>query len=166
MRNRKGVITSAVIVFSLLFFAGCKNFITPELGVIANEKSRIPLESGKNTYQGKDLKFTYELEAGADLVRIKGQLAFDRGLTDSFPIVKNFFMKMSFLDSDGRVLETVNITPMFTYRSQVLEPLSLTQKEFNRPPGSSHFVFNYYGTFQGDTNDITEDWDVFQFPFQ
>jgi hypothetical protein len=166
MQNRKIVITFAVIVISLLFLAGCKNFITPELGVIANEKSRIPLESGKNVYEGKDLKFTYELEAGDDIVRIKGQLSFDRGLTDSFPIVKNIFFKMSFLDGDGRVLETVDITPMFRYKSQALEPLSLKQKEFSRPPGASHFVFNYYGTFHGDTNDVTEDWDVFSFPFQ
>jgi len=155
----------ALLSLSLLILSGCKNFLTPELGAIANADSRIALQSGKNVYKGKDLSFTYSLEAGTSDVGIKGRLAFDRGLTDSFPVAKNFFFKMSFLDSEGRVIETVDITPMIKYRNPVVNPLTLAEKKFNRPAGTTHIVFNYFGVFIGDGSDITEEWEVFQFPF-
>jgi len=97
--------------------------------------------------------------------RYAGVVNFDRSLTDSFSTIVRFYLKMNFLDSEGRVLETVDVTPMFSRLNSI--PLEMKiKKDGITPYGARSIVFNYLGNFRGETRDITEDWDIIYFPFE
>lgn len=150
-----------------LLFAGCSRFIVPEIGAIAQEESRIVYQ-GDGKYAGvlktKDLQFDYVLLATDSSARLTGELVFDRSLTDSYPVVKTFFLKMSWLDGDGSVLKTVDISPLQGYLSSVPDQLNI-DKKIDTVPGSRFVIFNYYGVFRGEKPDVSEEWAIFFFPF-
>ncbi len=158
----------AFIAVVALFLGGCGNFITPELGVVAKKESRIlikDLVDKDAVFQTGDLKLNYSLVEMEGEYRYAGVVDFDRSLTDSFSTIVKFCLKMSFLDSEGRVLETVDVTPFFSYLNNI--PLEMKiKKDGITPYGASAIVFNYLGLFRGATRDITEDWEIIYFPFE
>jgi len=157
-----------IMVFvSCLLSTGCTRFIVPEIGSIAKEESRVPYmaeEKQDGILETKDLKFEYILSESDNGARLTGELVFDRSLTNSFPMIKTFFLKMSWLDVDGHVLQTVDVTPLYSYLSPVANKLKI-DKQIETVPGRKFINFNYYGVFQGEKPDVSEDWDIFLFPF-
>lgn len=152
---------------SCLLATGCTRFIVPEIGAIAQEESRVPYNADEKqdvVLDTKDFTFEYTLSAGDNGSRVTGELVFDRSLTDSFPIIKTFFFKMNWLDGDGQVLQTVDITPLYSYLGNVPNKLKI-DKQVETVPGSKFFNFNYYGVFRGEKPDVSEEWDIFLFPF-
>lgn len=158
----------ACMLSGTLFLSGCANFIRPEVGAVARPDARIKLvgsgvEGG--VWNTKDLVVTYSYTETGKNFNISGELTFDRSLTDSFPVTKKFFLKMSFLDGEGRVLNTVDITPLIGSFSRVPDKLSL-RSSCERPTGAGSIAFNYYGVFRGDSEAMGGDeWDIFYFPF-
>ncbi len=60
-----------------------------------------------------DLILKYTLSESDNGARLTGELVFDRSLTNSFPMIKTFFLKMNWLDVDGHVLQSIDITPLY-----------------------------------------------------
>lgn len=152
---------------SCLFATGCTRFIVPEVGSIAEKESRIPYmaeEKQDGILKTKDLKFEYVLSERDNGTYLTGELVFDRSLTDSFPMIKTFFFKMNWLDADGHVLQTVDVSPLYGYLSLVPNKLKIN-KQIETVAGSTFINFNYYGVFQGEKPDVSEEWDIFLFPF-
>ncbi|MFT5700312.1 MAG: hypothetical protein ACI8ZB_003186 [Desulforhopalus sp.] len=150
-----------------LLLAGCARFIVPEIGSVAEEKSRIVYdvdEKQEGVLSTKDLHLEYSLVENDNGVRFTGELAFDRSLTNSFPGMKTFFLKLNWLDASGNVLKTVDISPQFSYLSYAPDKLKIN-KTIESAPGSSFICFNYYGVFQGEKPDVSEEWDILLFPF-
>lgn len=150
-----------------LLTSGCARFIVPEIGAVAEEGSRVPYEVNEKkdgVLVTKDLHLEYSLTGSDDGAHFTGKLFFDRSLTDSFPVIKTFFLKMSWLDADGYVLQTVDITPLYGYLNQVPNRLQVNRK-IDTVPGSAFINFNYYGVFQGEKPDVSEEWTIFLFPF-
>lgn len=72
---------------------------------------------------------------------------------------------MSFLDGEGRVLETVDITPLFSYFGQAPDDLKINFAGA-KPATAAAIAFNYYGAFKGSAEEMGGDsWDIFYFPF-
>lgn len=152
---------------SCLLVTGCTRFIVPEIGTIAQEESRVPYKADEKQdgiLATKDITFAYTLSESDNGARLTGELVFDRSLTDSFPMIKTFFFKMNWLDVDGHVLQTVDITPLYSYLSIVPNKLKVN-KQIETVPGSRFINFNYYGVFQGEKPDVSGEWDIFLFPF-
>ncbi|TKB23812.1 hypothetical protein FCL47_20995 [Desulfopila sp. IMCC35006] len=153
-----------------LFLSGCASFMKPEIGALARQDARINLKAGgvqNAAWNAKDLLLTYSYSEAGDTFNLAGTLSFDRSLTDSFPAVKRFFLKMSFLDSEGRVLETVDITPLLSTFGAV--PDNLTVKaSIPKPAGASAIAFNYFGAFMsGSTEGMGgSQWQISYFPFE
>ena len=150
-----------------LLLGGCASFIAPEIGAIANEDNRITykaVEVAEGALINKDIQLTYNLAGGAEQTQFTGELRFDRSLTDSFPVIKRFFLKLSWLDEEGGVLQTVDITPAYSYLHYAPNKMKIDRK-IPVAPGSISYCFNYYGVFQGEKPDVTEEWDIFLFPF-
>lgn len=157
----------AVLCLVMLFWSGCANFLKPEIGAVARKEARIPLvENGvkEGILETSDLKISYSLSDVGERLSLAGHLFFDRSLTDSFPVVESFFLKMSFLDSEGRVIETVDITPIFNTFWRIPEKLDLTVSRV-QPPGSKAIAFNYFGMFRGDRIDSSDNWEIYYLPF-
>jgi hypothetical protein len=154
---------------SVMFLAGCANYLEPELGAIARQEARITLVEGGAqgaVWGTKDLDFTYSYSEVEGTINLSGELVFDRSLTDSFNATKRFTLNMNFLDGEGRVLETVDITPLIgSFYNNSDEKFSI-RKKLVRPVGASSIAFNYYGEFIGNSPDMRGDgWYIFYFPF-
>jgi hypothetical protein len=73
---------------------------------------------------------------------------------------------MSFLDGEGRVLETVDISPLISSFGFEPDPEFVVKRSSLKPMGSRSIVFNYYGEFMGNDPEARGDsWDIFYFPF-
>ncbi len=163
---------SVCMLFGVLFLSGCANYLKPEIGAIARKDARIELDK-KGVQDGlwttNDLSLTYSYSQSGNTFDFSGVLSLDRSLTDSFPVVKRFSLKMNFLDGEGRVLDTVDITPMFSYSGVVSDHLKI-QSISSFPAGTSFLAFNYFGIFKGGGGGGDErgggDWDIFYFPFE
>lgn len=138
------------------------------MGAVAIKKDRIPFSKSlnkKKVFQDGDVKLIYTLNSTGDAFQFRGDLSFDRSLTDSFEVIKRFYLNMSFLDPEGRVLETVDVTPQFSIYS-----MSDVNKKVARsgtiPQGATAIVFNYFGEFKGDRPEKKDDWDIHYFPFE
>lgn len=158
---------TAVLCLGILFWSGCANFLKPEIGAVARKEARINFaESGvkDKVLATSHLKIVYSLSGKGEIFSLSGHLIFDQSVSYSFPIIAKFFLKMNFLDSEGRVIETVDITPMYKTFGSIPEKLDL-RVSHAAPPGSSAIAFNYFGVFQSTTPEMSGSWDIFYFPF-
>ena len=146
---------SVLVSIFILFLSGCANFIKPELGAIARQEARIALvpEGVQGAaWTTKDLFVTYSYSEADHIFNLTGSVSFDRSLTDSFPVVKRFFLKMSFLDNEGRVLETVDVTPLLSTFGTVPDQAKI-KGSWPKPVGASAIAFNYFGMFSGSSQE-------------
>jgi len=169
-RALKVVLT--LVLFAVLLLSGCTNFLTPEIGVTARQDARIDLAEGgvqNGALNTEDVNLTYSFSESGNMFNLTGVLSFTPSLTNSFPAVKRFFLKMSFLDSEGRVLETINITPPILNTYTGVEAQIPVRASCPKPAGASAIAFNYYGVFRGMGSDdfgAAGDWNIFYFPFE
>ncbi|MGB3209682.1 MAG: hypothetical protein WBB19_03160 [Desulforhopalus sp.] len=158
-----------LMLTTLLFLSGCANFLQPEPGTIAQEEARFELTEGG--LQGavldtNELRLVYSVSESGDMFNLDGTLTFDRSLTDSFGVINRFFFKMSFLDGDGRVIQTVDITPLFRSFSYVWDQLQV-KESLVKPEGAVFIAFNYFGEFSGSADEMGGDeWEIFYFPYE
>lgn len=153
----------------LLMLSGCGHFLSPQTGQTALDDARIELAvSGvqDGVWSTDDLELVYSLSGSDGSFALSGELAFDRSLTDTFSNFKYFAFKMSFLDEEGRVLKTVDITPLVGFHNRVPEQLPVAASSV-RPPGSTYIAFNYYGVFKGENFETGggDEWDFHYFPY-
>jgi hypothetical protein len=169
MNNRR-LPTSLI---SLLFFltgllSGCASFITPEIGMVARPEARIPLvgEGGDSgIWSTKDLRLEYRLTVTADSLAISGPLTLSPSISNSFPVVQKFFLRLSFLDGEGRVVGSTDITPLYSSHSTMESTVTVNARR-PRPAGSQAIAFNYFGVFRGQLDSMGGDeWPISSFPF-
>ncbi len=158
------------IWIGVLFLSGCGNFLTPKVGVTAREDARFVLsEDGQQSrmLQTRDLRLTFSYTESDNTFNLSGSLSFERSLLNSFPINRRFSLRMSFLDDQGRVLETVNITPLIGASSTVPREVPV-RASTTRPAGATAIAFNYFGVFAsgGITRErSSSQWNISYFPF-
>ena len=164
-------IVLVLLGLSVLFLQGCANFIYPETGAIARPDARIELVAKgvqNAAWNAKDLLLTYSYSEAGDIFNLSGTLTFDRSLTDSFPVAKSFFLKMSFLDKEGKVLQTVDITPVISSFG-IVSDKNLIRASCPKPAGASAIAFSYFGTFRGGGSEDGmggEEWNISYFPYE
>lgn len=168
MKSHLPAKTLIILLFlGVLVCSGCANFLKPEIGAVARPEARIALpENGtqKKIFAAGDVKIIYSLSAANEPFHLQGTLVFDQSLTYAFPIIVRFTLKMSFLDDGGRVIETIDITPVLGAFGQVPEKTDFRVSR-PAPPGSKAIAFNYFGEFRSDFDDSTSTWEIFYFPY-
>jgi hypothetical protein len=153
----------------LLLSAGCANFLKPDIGAVARQEARIALGDGPGVQEGAwdthELLLVYSLSTAGDTFNLSGNLTINRGISDSFPNIARFFLYLSFLDDAGRVVEAVDITPLFTHFGTI--PGKLDIKLIHpRPAGSKAIAFIYFGVMRdGSSRDSVGEWAISYFPF-
>ncbi|RPJ07070.1 MAG: hypothetical protein EHM37_18545 [Deltaproteobacteria bacterium] len=162
--------SSVILGLVLVLLVGCTSFITVEPGMTADPEARIALVEGdkvKGIWQGKDLQVEYAVDTSPEHLSFSGRLLFGRALLNSFPIVDHFTLRLNILDSDGRVITSSDITPLYSFRNTVDESKTLAARVI-RPAGATAIAFNYFGVFLGQVNEEAggDSWEIFQFPFQ
>jgi hypothetical protein len=156
-----------VVCLGVLSLSGCADFVKPEIGAVARKEARIPLaENGvKDTIlETGDVIITASLTGAGERVTLSGFLVFDQSVTYTFPVIMRFRLKMSFLDGDGRVIETRDITPVFSTFGMAPEKLHFRVSRVP-PPGSKAIAFSYFGSFRDRRSESSGSWDIHYFPF-
>jgi len=149
---------------SLLFLSGCANFLKPELGAIARPEARIDLAQN-GVLRTKDLLLDYSFTESGNTLNLAGNIDIDRGVTATFDLITRLYVGMNFLDDQGRVLDSVDITPLYSAYNRVPDRLPIKSSTV-RPAGAVAVAFNYFGVLKdvGD-NRGGDKWEIFYFPF-
>lgn len=153
---------------AVLLIAGCAGFLRPEPGMMVTSKEeRIALAEDrvKGIWAAGEVNVSYSLSCRDGRCSLDGRLVFDSSLTNSFPSIATFFMYVSFLDGDGKVLETYDITPVIPTYGSAPESL-LLKLEQQHPAEAKSLVFHYYGNFRANTDRNGGSWAISHFPFQ
>jgi len=157
-----------LIIAATLFLSGCKNYFVPEQGALSLENARIDFpEDGVREvlWKGKHLDVHYSISQKSGELLISGTVTIHDSVLMSFDTVERLLVKFNFLDSSGRVLGTADITPLYASYGQVTGPLSFkTATAF--VPGTSSFVFSYFGVLFGRLDELSDGWEIFYFPFE
>ena len=167
--HRVAKVLSILLWLCVLCLSGCANFLKPEIGAIAREEARIELVEGgvqDAVWDTSDLALTYSYSESGNAFNFHGTLVFDRSLTDSFTVKRRFSLKMNFLDREGRVLETVDISPLISSFNELANQDIKIKKSLVRPAEASSIAFNYFGEFRGnDPKTRGDGWSINYFPF-
>jgi hypothetical protein len=156
----------AAIFAALLLLGGCAGFLRPEQGMNSTGESRIALAEtkGRAVWETGEVRVQYSLQLRDGLCTLDGELRLADRIVNSFPVVDRLFFYATFVDGQGRVLETVDIGPVVPAYGSIPERLPL--KMARRPPAEAKsFVFHYFGTFRANPLDEGGSWDIGHFPF-
>jgi hypothetical protein len=152
---------------AVLFVAGCAGFLRPERGTMAAQEGRIALVENlaKGAWATGDVRVNYSLACRDGKCSFEGRLVFDDSVTNSFPVITKFFFYVSFLDGDGKVVATDDITPVIPTFGNTPASLSL-RLERQQPAEAKFLIFHYYGSFRANPISEGGSWDISHFPFQ
>lgn len=156
----------AGIFAALLLLGGCAAFLRPEQGMNSTGESRIALAEtkGRAVWETSEVRVQYSLQLRDGLCTLDGELRLADHIVNSFQVVDRLFFYATFVDDQGRVLETVDIGPVVPAYGST--PESLPLKMARRPPSAAKaFVFHYFGTFRTNPLDEGGSWDIGHFPF-
>lgn len=154
--------------FVIVIASGCAKFITPEVGSTARPEARITLGESdikEAMWQTDYATLIYSISGSDDEGKFSGHLEFHRRLTDTYNVIQNFYLNMSFIGSQGNVLSTVDISPMFSFANTIPSNMEI-ERDFTKPQGTSGIVFSYFGVFMGASLEPGQEWEIFHFPFE
>lgn len=164
-RTASGLAVAGIFV-ALLLLGGCAGFLRPEQGMNSTAESRIALAEtkGRAVWETGEVRVQYSLQLRDGLCTLDGELRLADRIVNSFPVVDRLFFYATFVDGQGRVLETVDIGPVVPAYGSI--PERLPMKMSRRPPSEAKaFVFHYFGTFRANPLDEGGSWDIGHFPF-
>ena len=114
-------------IMAVFFLSGCRNYIVPDPGAVALADARIALPADgvrSAAWRGKDMIIEYSIVPDGTGLVVSGTTTIDDSITMSFPAALNLQVKISFLDDQGRVLGTADITPRYSAGYEADRPLT------------------------------------------
>lgn len=156
-----------MMCLGLTVLSGCANFLKPEAGAVADKEARITLAGAvpAGIFATADMRVTYSLEQKGEVCTLSGKLVFDRSISDAFPTITRLFFYLSYLDDAGKVIETVDISPVIHTFGAVPDSLPLKFAGV-RPAGSKALAFHYFGGFRASPSKEGDQWEIYHFPFR
>jgi hypothetical protein len=117
-------------------------------------------------WQTKDLQVSYKLVKNGNTFTVSGTLHIGKSITRSFPLVERLDFYIHFLDENGAVLASHEISPNTGYLRNVPDTLPLLNVP-QAPQGSSSFTFSYWAIFRGSgiANENPGEWEIYFNPF-
>ena len=153
---------------SVVFLPGCRNYLVPEEGELSQESARIDFSKdggGETLWKGKDLDIKYSISEKNGELRIFGTVIIHDNILMSFEKMDHLMVKLNLLDELGKVVGTVDITPLYSTYNNVTGPLSF-KTVVASVPGARSFAFSYFGSlFGGRLSETSDSWEIFYFPF-
>lgn len=162
----RATLRTMAMALAMLLLVGCAGFLRPDPGMVARQEARIALGDTltQQTWESGDLRVNYSLTRKGDGCSLEGKVTINDSINNSFPIITKFFLYISFLDQDGRVLETVDISPVIPAFGNTPPSLPL-RTSTTLPAQAKSFVFHYYGGFRANPLSEGGHWDINYFPF-
>lgn len=162
------VLPSVILICTL---TACQSrFLTYE-GAMAKEESRVPLLDGGphiGSWKTLDLQMEYRYVRTPDSLQIAGDLEFDSSLQFGFTTMERFYLRVNFLDTEGKVLESRAVVTS-SYR-KMIKKLTF-ERDLELPAGTRGMAFSYKGRVRdvgGGTDSETggqTEWYFWRAPF-
>lgn len=155
------------LAVTFMSLAGCAVHLGPTANSVAYPEARIDLTRGGEEilWQNSDLAMTYSFSKPGNNFTLSGKLVFDASVTNSFELIKHFRLKMSFLNSEGRVIESIDITPFYGFMTEIPDSM-IVKISHLRPAGAEAIAFNYHGIFRGAGEEVGgAEWFISYYPY-
>ena len=157
------IIFIAVPLFIVLACSSTKGLFK---GKIANEYDRIHINSsGSNSglWKTKELSVNYTYSSSSDHFNLTGFISISESITYSYSKISSLFVRVSFLDNNGKVISTNNINPLYSVGSTPPRKIKFNSN-LSLPVEADAFCFSYRGEFKGDA-DMRESLHISKIPF-
>lgn len=157
------IIFIAVPLFIVLACSSTKGLFK---GKIANEYDRIHINSsGSNSglWKTKELSVNYTYSSSSDHFNITGFISISKSITNTYSKISSLFVRVSFLDNNGKVISTNNINPLYSVGSTPPRKIKFNSN-LSLPVEADAFCFSYRGEFKGD-GDMRESLHISKIPF-
>lgn len=157
------IIFIAVPLFIVLACSSTKGLFK---GKIANEYDRIHINSsGSNSglWKTKELSVNYTYSSSSDHFNLTGFISISESITYSYSKISSLFVRVSFLDNNGKVISTNNINPLYSVGSTPPRKIKFNSN-LSLPVEADAFCFSYRGEFKGD-GDMRESLHISKIPF-
>ncbi|MGB3209794.1 MAG: hypothetical protein WBB19_03720 [Desulforhopalus sp.] len=102
--------------------------------------------SPNGIWQGKEVSISYRIESYKPVFSLSGTLYIDSSVLMSYPVIRSFFVKIHFLDGEGKLLEASPVRINFSHQSFAEEDYSLSFSEEISAQAEA-FTFSYSGRF-------------------
>ena len=143
------IIFIAVALFIVLACSSTKELFK---GKIANQYDRIHINSsGANSglWKTKELSVNYTYSSLSDHFNLTGFILISEYITNTYSKIRNLFVRVSFLDNNGKVISTNNINPLYSVNSNPPRKIKFNSN-LSIPVEAYAFCFSYSGEFKGD----------------
>ena len=161
-------ITEIIIFIAVALFIVPACSSTTELykGKIANQHDRIHINSsGSNSglWKTKELSVNYTYSSSSDHFNLTGFISISESITYSYSKISSLFVRVSFLDNNGKVISTNNINPLYSVGSTPPRKIKFNSN-LSLPVEADAFCFSYRGELKGDA-DMRESLHISKIPF-
>lgn len=137
------------IVIPLLIFilTGCSAQLSSGYGQSTEiEPILLSQSSPKGIWQGKEISISYSIDSYKPLFSLSGTVHLDSSILMSYPVITSLFIRIHFLDTDGKLLNASPIHINFMHHTFAAQEYSFSfSKEI--PFQVEAFTFSYSGKF-------------------
>ncbi len=162
-------ITEIIIFIALALFVVLACSSTKELykGKIANKYDRIHINSSRansGLWKTKELSVNYTYSSSSDHFNLTGFISISEHITNTYSKIRKLYVRVSFLDKNGRVISTNNINPLYSVGSTPPRKIKFNSN-LSLPVEADAFCFSYFGEFKGDADMMRESQYIVKIPF-
>jgi hypothetical protein len=161
----KIIIFITVALFIVLACSGTKGLFK---GKIANQHDRIHINSsGSNSglWKTTELSVNYTYSSSSDHFNLTGFISISEHITNTYSTIMKLYVRVSFLDKNGRVISTNNTNPLYSVGSTTPRKIKFNSN-LSLPVEADAFCFSYFGEFIGVSDMKSESQYIVKFPFQ
>jgi hypothetical protein len=153
--NKNSIRMQTLFVVLILFTlsAGCQGSLlrfcrSPVLA--ASSLSIPPGEPVPGSWKGREVGVNYTIVRTQDRLDISGFIGFDQSMYYNFSQIRDFSMRIHFIDSQGAIIKTEGLlVAAYAYPDRQMEFSTVK----NIPPGAEGIAFSYTGTAYSDGDD-------------
>jgi hypothetical protein len=136
-------------------------------GKIANQQDRIHFNSShanSGLWKTRELSLNYTYSSMSDHFNLTGFISISEYITNTYSKISKLFVRVSFLDKNGRVISTNNINPIYSVNSDTPGKIKFNSN-LSLPVEADTFCFSYWGEFKGDADMRLESLYIGKMPF-
>ena len=140
------------ISFALLLLVACVSTKERIRGKIVNQDDQIYIISSSRdlgVWNTKELSINYSYALLPDQFNLKGFISISEIITYTYSKIKYLDILVSFLDSNGKVVSSSYINPLYSVLSNPPRKIEFNSN-LSIPAEAKAFCFSYSGEFQGD----------------
>ena len=156
-----------LITVTLFIVLACSSTKGLFIGKTANQYDRIHINSSRadsGLWKTKELSVNYTYSSTSDNFNMTGFISISEHITNTYSRIMTLYVRVSFLDNNGRVISTNNINPLYSVGSTLPRKIKFNSN-LSLPVEADAFCFSYFGEFKGDADMNSASQYIVKIPF-